>query len=180
MPNDFNGGYPSQYESRLTLKNGREVFFRPVLQTDGPLLVNLFNKLSPQSVYFRFLRTLHALTEDLLYRFTHVDYHSSFALLAVIEEDEKDAVIGVGRYAYDQHEDATDLAVAVRDDWQNLGLGSSLIEKTIAIGKEHGIFRFVSVMDPGNNAIRHIFQKFRYKVKYFLRGGFSQVEILVQ
>ena len=39
-------GYPAQYESLLKLKDGREVFLRPVLQTDGDLLVALFNKLS--------------------------------------------------------------------------------------------------------------------------------------
>ena len=46
MKMSFSKGYPAQYESRLTLKNGREVFLRPVLQTDGDLLVDLFNKLS--------------------------------------------------------------------------------------------------------------------------------------
>ncbi len=48
MP-DAPANYPSQYESRITLKGGREVFLRPVLETDAPLLVDLFNKLSPES-----------------------------------------------------------------------------------------------------------------------------------
>ncbi|MFB3926098.1 MAG: GNAT family N-acetyltransferase [Syntrophales bacterium] len=179
MPTASDEGYPSQYESRLTLKNGKEVFLRPILQTDGNLLIDLFNKLSPQSRYLRFLRHLHSLPEDMLYRFTHIDYKSDFALVAVIKENEKDAIIGVGRYAYDPQQHLTDLAVAVRDDWQRLGLGKSLLARVVEIGKEHGVSRFESIMDPQNNVIRQILWKLGYKVKYSLRSGSFQVEILV-
>ncbi|MEN6464459.1 MAG: GNAT family N-acetyltransferase [Syntrophaceae bacterium] len=176
MP-DAPANYPSQYESRITLKGGREVFLRPVLETDAPLLVDLFNKLSPESRYLRFLRYMDSLPDHLLYRFTHVNYTSEFALMAVIQEDGRDAIIGVGRYAYDTNLEETDLAVAVRDDWQKFGLGKLLLEKTIAIGREHGVSRFVSVLDPRNNLIRHIIANMGYQVKYYVRGGSLQMEI---
>jgi acetyltransferase len=115
----------------------------------------------------------------MLYHFTHVDYASQFALVAVIGENGRDAIIAVARYAYDPHNHITDLALAVRDDWQNLGLGKSLLEKIVAIGKEHGITRFGSMMDPGNHAIEQILKAPGYQVKYSLRNGFYQVEIFV-
>ena len=179
MPTTVTEGYPPQYESWLTLKNGREVFLRPILRTDEHLIVDLFNKMSPQSVYLRFLRKLHALPEDMIYRFTHINYDSEFALVAVIKEDGKDAIIGVGRYAYDSHENLTDFGVAVRDDWQHLGLGKALLVKIFDIGKEHGISRFVTMMDPQNNIMRQILLELGYDVKYSLRSGFFQVEIVV-
>jgi GNAT superfamily N-acetyltransferase len=179
MPTTFTEGYLPHYESWLTLKNGREVFLRPILQTDGHLIVDLFNKISPQSRYLRFLRHLHTLPEDMIYHFTHINYDSEFAIVGVIKEDGKDAIIAVGRYAHDQHEDLTDLAVAVRDDWQHFGLGKSLLAKIIAIGKEHGIYRFESMMDPQNNIIRQTLLELGYEVKYSLRSGFFQVEIVV-
>ncbi len=178
MPNT-NGSYPSQYETRLTLKNGKEVFLRPVMETDAPLLVDLFNKLSRESRYLRFLRHMDSLPEHLLYNFTHVNYTSDFALVAILEEDGKEAIVGVGRYGFDPHQNNTDLAVAVRDDCQGLGLGKLLLVKTIDIGREHGVSRFVSVLDPRNNLIRHIVSKLGYKVKYYVRGGSLQMEILV-
>lgn len=172
-------GYPSQYESWLTLKNGSEVFLRPILRIDGHLLVDLFNKMAPQSVYFRFLRHFRALPEEMLHQFTHIDYDSKFALVAMIQEDGKDAIIGVGRYAYDPHENLTDFGVAVRDDWQQLGLGRALLVKIFAIAKEHGISRFVTMMDAQNNIMRKILSDLGYDVKYSLRSGFFQVEIVV-
>jgi len=44
--------YPQEHEGWLTLKDKRKIFIRPVLPTDGPLLVDLFKKLSPQSPPF--------------------------------------------------------------------------------------------------------------------------------
>lgn len=176
---DAASNYPTRYESRITLKEGREVFLRPVLETDAPLLVDLFNKLSPESRYLRFLRHMDSLPDHILHRLTHVNYTSEFAIMAVIREDGRDAIIGVGRYAYDQNLGETDLAVAVRDDWQKFGLGKLLLERTIAIGREHGVSRFVSVLDPRNNLIRHIIADMGYQVKYYVRGGSLQMEIKV-
>jgi GNAT superfamily N-acetyltransferase len=179
MKMSLSKGYPAQYESRLKLKDGREVFLRPVLQTDGDLLVDLFNKLSLKSVRLRFLRLFRAMPDDMLFQFTHVNYDTEFALVAVIREDGKDAIIAVGRYAFDPQANATDFAVAVRDDWQNNGLGKLLLGKIFAIGKEHGISRFVSVISPENNIIKQTLGALGYEVKYSWQSGVFRVEILV-
>jgi acetyltransferase len=193
MKMSFSKGYPAQYESRLTLKNGREVFLRPVLQTDGELLIDLFNKLSRESIRLRFMRLLQAMPEDMLFQFTHVNYDTEFALVAVVREyglpfggprenllgAHKDAIIAVGRYAFDSQANAADFAIAVRDDWQNNGLGKLLLGKIFAIGKEHGISRFVSVISPQNNIIRKTLGGLGYEVKYSWQSGVFQVEILV-
>ncbi|MHC1724766.1 MAG: GNAT family N-acetyltransferase [Syntrophobacteraceae bacterium] len=178
MQTALNGSYPSQYESRLTLKNGSEVFLRPIMRTDGHFLVDLFNKMTPQSIYLRFLWRLPALPEEMIRRFTHMDYKSEFALVALIEEQGKNAIIAVARYAFDRDEKKTDLAVAVRDDWQGLGLGKPMLAKIVAIGREHGIFRFQSMMDPENIAMKQILSGLGYEVQYSLRSGFLQVEIV--
>ncbi len=171
--------YPCQHESRLRLKNGAEVFLRPVMPADSHLIVDLFNKMSPQSIYFRFLRRLNALPENMIRQFTHVNYNSELALVAVIQEDGKDAIIAVGRYGYDPDEDITDLAVAVRDDWQHFGLGKSLLKKVVDIAKENGISRFTCMMDSQNHIIKNILLALGYRVTYLSQSGFYRVEIVV-
>ena len=172
-------GYPSQYESWFTLKNGKGVFLRPILPSDEQLLVELFNKMSPLSRYLRFLSHLHELPEKLLHHFTHIDYESKFALACLVEEDGRDAIIAVGRYSLDPDENIADLAVVVRDDWQHLGLGKPLLSKVITIGKEHGISRFGSMMDFQNNIVKKMLLELGYEVKYYFRGEVYQVEIVV-
>ena len=73
----------------------------------------------------------------------------------------------------------TDLAIAVRDDWQHFGLGKSLLKKIVDIGKEHGIIRFGGMMEAENKIIRQVLAELGYKVNYSLKSGFYQVEILV-
>lgn len=183
MPATGNHEHPSpdvtHYESRITLKDGREVFLRPILPTDNDLLIDLFNRISARSIYQRFLRNLDALPEGMLHHFTHIDYRTESALVAVVEEEGKEAIVAVARYAYDSHENSTDLGLAVRDDWQNAGLGKSLLKRIVAVARENGITRFVSMIDTSNTIIEAILRNLKYEVRYSLRGGFYQVEILV-
>ena len=158
--------YFNQYESLLKLKNGEEIFLRPIMDSDRHLLVDLFNRMSPQSVHLRFLRHLNTLPEKMINQLITIDYHANFALVAVVMENGKDAVIAVGRYGYDPDEDGTDLAIAVRDDWQQKGLGKIMLLKVVNIAKSHGITKFTGMMDPQNNVIQKLLVKLGYKVKY--------------
>ena len=179
MSDLFSENYPFQHEERLVLENGIEVFIRPVLRSDADLLVDLFSRMSAQSVYLRFLRRLHSLPKEMVRRFTQVDYHREFALVAVINRDGRDSIIAVGRYGQNSHEEMTDLAVAVCDEWQYLGLGKILLVKIVEIAGEHGITRFTGMMDSRNRVIRHILAELGYEVTYVLKSGFFQVDIIV-
>lgn len=178
MLTEVPAGYPAAYESRLDLTNGGAVLLRPIVPADEALLVELFDRLSPQARYLRFLSHLAALPEQILHQLTHVDYATSFALAAVVEEAGRDIIIAVGRYALDPEEERADLAIAVRDDWQQLGLGKQLLARIITIGKEHGICRFGSMMDPQNSSVKKILGDLGYEVSYFFRNGAFQVNIV--
>lgn len=175
----MNEGYPVKYEQRLTLKNGKEVFLRPIMQTDEHLIVDLLNKLSPDAVYLRFLRPVTVLPDNLLFQLTHINYTGNFALTAVIEEEGKDALIAVARYGYDPENHITDFAIVVRDDWQSRGLGKYMLAKILAIGREQGISRFESIIDSNNTVMKHLLRELGYPVKYDYQGGATRVEIFV-
>ncbi|ACN13511.1 conserved hypothetical protein [Desulforapulum autotrophicum HRM2] len=168
-----------QYESMLKLKNGQEIFLRPIMELDRHLLVDLFNRMSPQSVYLRFLRHLNSLPESIINRLINIDYHSNFALVAVLKKNKKDAIVSIGRYGYDPDEDGTELAVAVRDDWQQVGLGKKMLSKVVSIAIDHGITNFIGMMDPQNTAIQKLLVNLGYKVRYSMESGFYRVEITV-
>jgi len=168
-----------KYESLLKLKDGEKILLRPIEKSDRYLLVDFFNRMSPQSVYLRFLRRLNTLPQNIINQLLIVDYHSNFALAAVAYENKEDVIIAVGRYGYDPDENSTDLAVAVRDDWHQIGLGKIMLSKVVDIAKYHGIKSFTGMMDPKNNAIKKLLQKLGYNVKYSFDSGFYKVEITI-
>ncbi len=172
-------GYPARYEENLRLKNGKDVFVRPIVQSDEQLLVDLLNKLSPDSIYLRFLRPVSALPEAFLHQLTHINYSSNFALAAITRENGKEAIIAVARYGYDPGDKLTDFAIVVRDDWQKNGLGRLLLCRLFAIGRENGISRFISVIDAGNYSMKKILRRLDCRVNYTYRSGATQVEILI-
>jgi len=158
--------YPSRYEMSVNLRDGTEVFLRPVKETDGPLLLELFKELSPSSVRLRFLSVLHGLPGELVYQFSHVDYKKSFGLAALSNIENAGPIIGVPRYAYDSERELPELAVVVRDDWQGKGLGSILLSRVIGIGRKNGFSRFEAMIDSQNKTIMHIFRQIgvHYKI----------------
>lgn len=171
--------YLLQYQGRFALKNGREILIRPILETDAVLIVDLFQKLSEHSRYRRFLRRLDVLPEKMVYQFTHMDYNRECALAGISEEDGKEAIIAVARYAYPLEESLPELAIVVRDDWQHLGLGKTLLKEVVEIGKSQGICRFGGMIDSQNRIIRLLLEELGFKVNYTLKSGVFQVEILV-
>ncbi|MEE4356048.1 MAG: GNAT family N-acetyltransferase [Desulfococcaceae bacterium] len=171
--------YPGQYESMCKLKNGREIFLRPIMDSDRDLLLDLFSRMSPRSVYLRFLRHLPSLPENTVNKLINIDYHSNFALVAISGENGKETIVSVGRYGYDPDEEGTDLAVAVRDDWQHAGLGKMMLSTVVSIAKDHGITNFIGMMDPQNSVMQKLLPKLGYRVKYFMKNGFYKVEITV-
>jgi GNAT superfamily N-acetyltransferase len=99
---------------------------------------------------------LRSFPDGLLDRLMDMDYDLNFALVGVVSERGKESIAAVARYAYSPADSFAELALTVRDDYQNLGLGEHLLKEIIAFGCEHGYRRFKGVIDPGNKAILHI------------------------
>ena len=105
--------YPNQYKTIATLKTGERIFIRPIRPEDAPQLQELFEAMSPQSVYFRFLKPLPELSFDLLVRFTQIDYDREIALVAMGPADAPQKMLGVARLFGAPDADLAEFSVAV-------------------------------------------------------------------
>lgn len=56
----------------------------------------------------------------------NIDYESQIALSATIIEEGRESIIAVGSYARTPRTKHAEVAVGIRDDWQNQGLGAQL------------------------------------------------------
>ena len=131
--------YPEQYESREVTKAGLDIFVRPIKPEDAPLLLELFDSMSPTSRYYRFFSPKKALSREMLVRLTQVDYDRHIALVAVMQEGGKEKILGVVRLITDPDRNKAEFSIAVGDPWQEKGIGRKLLERALDVAVDYGI-----------------------------------------
>jgi len=131
--------YPNEYETYWHMKDGTEVFIRPIKPEDAPLLEELFSSLSPRSIYFRFFSPLKHLPKDMLARFTQIDYDRDMAFVGIHKQNGKERFLGVGRLISLPDFTTAEFAIVVGDPWQGKGLGARLLSLLISIATKRGI-----------------------------------------
>lgn len=126
------------FESHLA--DGRRVLFRPIEPTDKELLADGFHRLSPESRYRRFFRSIDHLSDAQLRYLTEVDQKDHVAWVAVLPDEAKDRGAGVARWVRLADEpDAAEGAITVVDSLQGLGIGKTLLHLLAHVAIERGI-----------------------------------------
>ena len=139
--------YPAHLEREARLKDGRSYLIRPIQGEDAEELQRFTRALSPESRYFRFFSMLTELTPRMLFRYTQIDYDRELALVAVLPVEPAPAgvaggrFVGVARYLLNRDRDTCEFTVAVADDFQRQGLGSTLMRALIEVARVRGLSR---------------------------------------
>ena len=87
--------YPTDWIEMVRLKDGMQVLLRPIRPDDAAGLQAGFQRLSPRSIYLRFLEPYKELPGKLAQRLANIDYHAQMALVAEIQEAGQPRLIGV-------------------------------------------------------------------------------------
>ena len=174
--------YPAYYEEWITLEDGSAIFLRPIKSTDGPLIMDLFNRLSRETIYFRFLTHLNKLQPEMLKQLVEIDYESHFTLVAIITEDMRESIIGTCRYIVKGDSNHAELTVVLRDDWQRKGMGKRMVTRVVDIARSKGIASIEILLDYRNEGMKRIFASLGYPVSYepSILDIADRMEILLQ
>jgi nucleotide-binding universal stress UspA family protein/RimJ/RimL family protein N-acetyltransferase len=134
-----------------TLRGDRTAILRPLEREDRERLVAGFERLSPESRYRRFFRSMEHMSERDLAYLTEIDHHDHEAIIA-FDPRSDDAAIGVARYVRSREDrKRAEAAVVVADDWQGRGLGKQLLERLSRRATEEGIERFTALVQADNH-----------------------------
>ncbi|MBW2088782.1 MAG: bifunctional acetate--CoA ligase family protein/GNAT family N-acetyltransferase [Deltaproteobacteria bacterium] len=170
--------YPSQYEFRITHEAVGELFIRPIKPEDAPLLVQLFESLSPQSILFRFFSPLKMLPHRMLARFTQIDYDREIALVAVCGPELNEKMLGVARVIGNiYNRKHAEFSVIVGDLWQGKGIGAELLKRCLSISKERGIEQVTGIVLPENTQMLALGKKLGFSVKRVVGESDYKLEI---
>jgi GNAT superfamily N-acetyltransferase len=127
------------------LRDGTHVRLRAIEPADRERLVAGFEKLSPESRYRRFFAAVPRLTDGMLQRLTETDGWNHVAIGAEVVSEDPEERQGLGVAHFFRLPDAPDtaeVAVAVIDEKQGLGLGRLLLLALVEAAREREIRQF--------------------------------------
>ena len=158
--------YPKEHEEWIITRDDGNVFLRPVKPSDGPRIETFFSKLSPPSIYFRFLTNLDRLRPEILYHLVHLDYECEYALAATVEEGNREIIVGVCRYVCTFDPRRAESAIVIRDDRQRKGIGRALVERVFTVAKGNVIKTIELHIDPQNESSINLFTSMGYDYRH--------------
>jgi acetyl coenzyme A synthetase (ADP forming)-like protein len=163
-----------EYLVEAILRDGRSIYIRALRSGDRQCLLDLFNQLSPRSVFFRFFRFKQWLTEAELAQFTDLDFDKEAALIAAFREGERERIVGVGRYSALPVQDEprqAEVALAVADAFQGQGAGTLLLEHLAVIARRNGIAEFRADVLEENERMIDVFTSIGFQVERSRESG---------
>jgi len=156
--------YPEELERYETLRDGTEMFFRPVKPTDEPALSEMLYSLSEESVRTRYMTHTIVFPHRDIQRFTNIDYRQDIAIIGVIPRVSGEEIVALAQYFLDPKTRAAEVAFLVQDEWQKKGMGTFLLDYITQIAKQRGVKKFYAKVLPSNEPMLAIFHNSGYKV----------------
>jgi RimJ/RimL family protein N-acetyltransferase len=148
----------AKYSVVQALRNGRRVEIRALKPEDRDPLLAAVDRTSAQSLYRRFFAVKRGFSETEKAFFLNVDFVDHVALVAVLEEDGRRAIVGGGRYVVLQPGKA-EVAFVVVDQYQGQGIGAALMHHLAAIARAAGLQELVAEVLPDNVSMLKVFEK---------------------
>jgi len=156
--------YPQELEHYDTLRDGTEIFFRPIKPTDEPALSEMLYSLSEESVQKRYMTRTKAFPHRDVQQLTNIDYKKDMAIVGVVPGVSGDEIVAIGQYFLDPKTQAAEVAFVVQDEWQQKGMGTLLLDYITKVAKQRGVKRFCAKVLPNNKPMLTIFHNSGYKV----------------
>jgi len=152
----------ANYSVTERLRDGRPVTIRAIRPDDKGGMADALREVSSESLYRRTFSAKRYLSDDDLRKLTEVDFENVVALVAVMDEEAQDRIVGGGRYIRTGASgDAlkAEVAFLVDDAHQGLGIGSRIFKHLVSIARASGITQFEAEVLPSNEGMLKLFTR---------------------
>src|SRR6266511_2027601 len=165
--------YPAEREADVAIRDGSTVHIRPVTEDDEDALHRFFESLDDNSRMFRFFSggtDLRAAAREM----ADVDYAQRYGLVAVRGEERE--LVGQGIYIGGAPGEA-EIAFAVADRLQGMGLGTLLLAHLAELAQENEISVFVAEVMPENHRMIEVFRESGFPIETSSLPGAIHIEL---
>ena len=150
---------PLNYVRQENLLDGTQVTIRPICCSDKTELLAFHQRLSSDSLFLRYHYSKGQLTEEDLKNFCDIDYFNDLGLIAEVNRNGKNEIIGVGRYDRIPTDHTAEIAFIVQDSEQKKGVGTLLLRHLAILAWERGIKYFLGEILRQNGRMISILRK---------------------
>lgn len=171
------GEYPEHLETRRATRKGLPLLLRPVKISDEPLLKDFFYSLSDTSLYRRFMNPRQDMPHERLQEYVVIDYTREMVILACIEDAARPEVVGMAEYYLEEDGLTANVAFAVRDQYQNRGIGTELLAYLTQIARRQGLHGFTAEVLRENEPMLRVFEKMKFPTETATVGDAYKLKI---
>jgi acetyltransferase len=129
--------YPSQWQRHLEVKDGWQVFARPIRPEDEPLIHEFLRHVTSHDLRLRFFAQMKEFSHEFIARLTQLDYARAMAFVAFDEVTNE--LLGVVRIHSDSIYESGEYAILLRSDLKGRGLGWALMQMMIEYARSEGL-----------------------------------------
>ncbi len=133
---------------------GGVAWLRPLGPDEAEPLQTVFEAMSAESRYARYLQAVPALTPGMAHTLTSVDGSEHVAWLATVDG----RAAGIGRY-FEVGPWTAEIAFEVADELQGLGLGAVLLDTITTVAAASGIRNLQAFVLGSNHRSRHLLSR---------------------
>ncbi|MHC4463756.1 MAG: GNAT family N-acetyltransferase [Planctomycetota bacterium] len=98
----------------------------------------------------------------------------------VIKKEEKEEIVGMGQYAIVGNTHSADVALVVRDDYQNRGIGTELVSYLTYLAKKQGLLGFTADILVDNKPMLYVlrlFEQMGFEIEKKMEAGVFELKI---
>ncbi len=179
---------PRTFTGEFTSRTGQRIRVRLIRPEDAGLLVDFFHHLSPETRWRRFHTTATDVDEAVVWEraqeLANVDNRTQGgAVLALVDEPDGEALVGVARVARSPEEPASpdaEVAIVVRDDYQGQGIGTSLLYLLYKLAERMGVEAIRATVQADNSNLLEVIRHLNWPVEMETQQGETAMTVHVR
>ena len=112
---------------------------------------------------------------NILQKFVIIDYSKEILMLAMMERQGMEELVGMGQYVIDADTHTASASFLVGDVWQNRGIGIVLLEYLTEIAKKDGLLGFSAMVLAENKPMLRLFDRMDFQTEKQLSAGVCEL-----
>lgn len=171
-------------EDTFETKTGLIIKVRPLVPEDAPYLVDLFENMGAESRYRRFMQPVEQIDMDRIWTEAESIAQGiageNFGLVAFVDLPERVHVPVAGARYVKLSSAQAEIAVSVRDDMQNMGIGTQIMRLLVLHAAANDVDQLVGTIQNNNTAIWTMLGKLGYRLERQSEGSYSLITLHVR